>query len=456
MRKFLFIWILLVVHSSACYALQLNFAYSEFATFAFDLYYNAVKENPDQDLIDDLADFGMQESDFLERASVDHLLLFTRTPHMAEDNFFCKLAQLNAIEDLEQLLNEIDDPAQRDRLYKKIKTNYTAWQQKEPAMSKKAPRVRLHAKILQTVANKNQERIDDFISRLSAFYGTQAMPYSTITIYLCPESLVSTYCNHVMFLERHFCQLSPENVLGVVLHEIAHLLYEYQKTSLKKTIDHFFLHYPSRHAYVAYQYFNEALATATGNGAFSEALTGSPAMQYNNQYIQGFAEAIYEDVKMYLNEGKEMDKAFLAKSVRHFKKGFPRLHSDLSELLRRYIILVDEAFDTVKVFQLFRQHCPSYLARAIYSHSPESLDNTPSGDASLRILVLPSEQKGNLAELRNSNPYLNESKKIKLRKLKENLDFYRDKQGRLYLFFTANNYTELENLIKELKQQRYL
>lgn len=126
-----------------------------------------------------------------------------------------------------------------------------------------------------------------------------------------------------------------------------------KKTALKKTINHFFLHYPSQHAYIAYKHFDEALATVAGNGVFVEALTGSPGIIYNNPYIQGFAEAIYKEVKTYLNKRKEIDQAFLVKSMKHFEKRFPELASDLSELLRRYVIFVDEAFDIKNVDQVF-------------------------------------------------------------------------------------------------------
>ena len=119
MRKLLSVWILLAVQSSVCHALQLNFAYSEFAEFAFDLYYNAIIENQDPAFRDDLADWGTQEPGLLEKMSADQELLFPRNPYITEDSFFCKLAQLNAIEALEQVLSAIGDLAQRERLREK-------------------------------------------------------------------------------------------------------------------------------------------------------------------------------------------------------------------------------------------------------------------------------------------------------------------------------------------------
>ena len=160
---------------------------------------------------------------------------------------------------------------------------------------------------------------------------------------------------------------------------------------------------------------------------------------------------------MYLTEGKEMDQAFLVKSVHHFEKRFPQIANDLSEILRRCLLFTDEAFNDEKIHQLLHDHFSCYSIFKFSLHHPMIDEDVPYYDSNApRIFVLSLERGAQLAALRSSSPYLKKSKRIKLKKIKENLDFYRDKQGRLYLFFTANNYTELENLIKELKQQRYL
>jgi hypothetical protein len=392
MRKLLSVWLIMAVQSSACHALQLNFIYSEFAEFSFDLYCNYVRKNQDQAFLDDLADFGTSDSELLERASVDHMLLFPRSPRIAEDSFFSKISQLNSIDNLDQVLCEIRDLAQRKRLREKINASYATWQKKRTAKHN-LPSIRGHLQKLRYVTNKNQKLIDDFISRLLAFYGTQALP-SELTIYICPEAPISTYFNHVLFLEGISCKEVPERVLGTVLHEIAHMAYECQKKSLKKTVDHFFLHYPSQHAYMAYDHFDEALATALGNGILVEELTGNPDMCYDNQYIQGFAEAVYRDVKNYLNKSKEIDQAFLVKSVKHFEKRFPQLSSDLSKILRRYVLFIDDTFDSERVCQLFQQYFPPRSVFRDSLHRPKVNENMPYYDSNApRIFVLSLEQR---------------------------------------------------------------
>lgn len=450
MRKFLSVWLIIAVQSSACYALQLNFVYSEFSEFAFDLYYELyysdVRNNPEQAFLDDLAGFGAKDAVFLEQASADCMLLFPRSPHLAESNFFCKLAQLNAIEGLDQVLIEIGDLAQRQRLRQKINASYATWKKKDTA-KRNLLTIHSHVQTLRYITNKNQKLIDDFTKRLLAFYGTQALP-PEITIYLCPEAPISTYCDHIIFLEGSSCKDAPENVLGVVLHEVAHMAYEYQKTSLKKTIDHFFLSYPSQCAYMAYRNFDEALATALGNGVLVEELTGNPDMRYNNQYIQGFAEAVYRDVRSYLNKSKEIDHAFLVKSAKHFEKRFPQIASDLSEILKRYVLSIDDAFDNDSVCQLFRQHLPAYSVFPTSLHHPIINETTLFYDRNAPcIFVLSPRERDNLSRLYKVNPYLQRVKKSKLRKLNNGFDYYRDKYGRLYLFFVVADYDELDSVV---------
>jgi hypothetical protein len=339
-------------------------------------------------------------------------------------------------------------------LQEKISASYATWESRRAEHS--LPSIHSHIQMIRYVANKNTKLIDEFVSKILAFYGTESIP-SELTVYLCPEATISTYCDHVLFLENSFFRECPERVLGTVLHEVAHLAYEYQKTSLKKTIDHFFLHFPSQHAYMAYQYLDEALATALGNGIFVEELTGTPSIHYNNQYIKAFAKDIYVEVKNYLNKNKEIDRRFLVKAVNLFAKRFPQLANDLPEILQRYVLFVDNALDIEGIHHVFQQYFSSFSVFKDTLSDPKIDENVQYYDSNAPLIfVLHPKKRDQLTELRNANPYLNRVNKSKLKKLKGNFDFYRDKQGRLYLFFIVTNNKRLETLVKELGQQRYL
>ena len=57
---------------------------------------------------------------------------------------------------------------------------------------------------------------------------------------------------------------------GVIFHELCHSLFKAQPMALQKELDSWFLSLRTPHAIFAYRYYNEALATALGNGWFTE------------------------------------------------------------------------------------------------------------------------------------------------------------------------------------------
>lgn len=113
-----------------------------------------------------------------------------------------------------------------------------------------------------------------------------------------------------------------EVYFGVILHEIAHILYAEQEKSFQFELEKWFLNSPSKYKTFAYNWINETLATAVGNGWVYENLQGEldPLDWYNNIYINTFAKAIYPMVKNYLERNKKIDKAFIEKSISVYEK----------------------------------------------------------------------------------------------------------------------------------------
>jgi len=213
-------------------------------------------------------------------------------------------------------------------------------------------------------------------------------------------------------------------------------------------IDQFFLQHPSQYAYLTYRYFDEALATALGNGVFVEALYGQHDINYTNKFIRGLAMAIYGDVEKYLNKQQEMDTAFLVKCVKRFKEHFPDASRNLQQILDRYVLFTHD-LDREQVQQRLVYH---FHPSSVFLHplkEPNIDEYAPYYDRnSPCIFVLSPREKDSLATLCEVNPYLQRVKKSKLKKLNDGFDYYRDKHGRLYLFFVAAYYDELEQLIK--------
>lgn len=251
------------------------------------------------------------------------------------------------------------------------------------------------------------------------FYGVASPPYEKITIYLCPAAAglpnsLAFYCNNSIFvtLSPAVEQQQPTCLLlGNVMHETAHLLYENQHATLKQKVDQFFLQYPSQYAYLAYRYFDEALATALGNGVFVEALYGQYDINYTNHFICGFAMAIHKDVKKYLNKQQEMDTAFLVKCVKRFKDYFPDEFRNLQQILGRCVLCTHD-LDREQVQQrlVYHFHPGSVLFYPL--KKPNIDEDAPYYDRNAPcIFVLSPREKGSLSGLCKVNPYLRRVKK---------------------------------------------
>lgn len=128
------------------------------------------------------------------------------------------------------------------------------------------------------------------------------------------------------------------NRTGVAVHELCHILYRSQSEAFQWELENWFLQNTSQHARLAYSYFDEALATACGNGWAYEKLTGETEEGdwYAEPYTNGFGQALYPLVDEYLNEGSELDSAFVNSAIEIFAKAFP-------DAIRIYSLLINHA-----------------------------------------------------------------------------------------------------------------
>lgn len=131
--------------------------------------------------------------------------------------------------------------------------------------------------------------------------------------------------------------------MGVVMHEICHVLYDEQLSSFQHHLDSAFSNSASAYSKLAYGFFDEALATALGNGWSYQYINDKldTSQWYNNKYIDGFAHALYPLVIQYLTQDKIMDKKFIDGSILAFNAAFPQSVNDYSILLNNAIIYFD-------------------------------------------------------------------------------------------------------------------
>lgn len=213
-----------------------------------------------------------------------------------------------------------------------------------------------------------ERRVGELFDRVATLYGTpwpEALPF---TVALCPIPLASGVTSAIPKASTLVCSYLSANpddyrtTLGVAVHEMCHSLYDEQPAELQRSIDDWFERSQSPHAPHAYAFFNEALATAVGNGWAYERLNGyrDDADWYADPVIDGYARAIYPLVVSYLDGGRTLDEAFVAGAVAAFAKTFPDADRDVDVLFNAVGIYADTEDDatlealTGELFKRFR------------------------------------------------------------------------------------------------------
>jgi hypothetical protein len=134
--------------------------------------------------------------------------------------------------------------------------------------------------------------------------------------------------------------------LGVVFHEMCHVLYTNQSREKQYATEHYFLKSNNaKYRLAAYNWFDETMATAIGNGYLFEKLTGKVDENewYANEYIHKNARAVFPLVKNYLDSSKTMNGTFFYEYINLFEKTFPNINREANNLFA----FMDIASDTV-------------------------------------------------------------------------------------------------------------
>jgi hypothetical protein len=114
-------------------------------------------------------------------------------------------------------------------------------------------------------------------------------------------------------------------LLTVMLHEISHILYDERSLAIWNQSDKWFTINSARESRYAYSLFNEAMATAVGNGFLGAQLYGKEDTSrrwYGNRYINMMAKTSYPLVKEYISNRKPMDQDFVNEYIRQFKEHY--------------------------------------------------------------------------------------------------------------------------------------
>ena len=242
--------------------------------------------------------------------------------------------------------------------------------------------------------------------------------------------------------------------IGVVLHEMCHVLYDEQTKEFQHEIEKWFDNNSSPYKQYAYNFFDEGLATALGNGWAFKNLSGSidTSEWYNNEYINGFAKELYPLVEDYINNNQQIDKQFIDKSIELFAKKFPNSVSDYGILLNRVSIYSDAETDLERA-DLMNTIGEKFQLSNVNSSSP-ILDKTSlellKNSTQTQLVIISKNHKDNFNALRKMFPILS-----KINPTTNTIFSFYDKNNRpfIILFATENKY--INDLVKRMETLKY-
>ena len=185
---------------------------------------------------------------------------------------------------------------------------------------------------IQKQLDNYKDQINDLYLRISQFYNTSWNTNIPFKIMLYPIPLKNGNTTAIPKGNALICSFLSHNEkdykarLGIIIHEMCHILYKEQNPDFQHQIDQWFTNSNSPYASLAYSFFNEGLATVLGNGwAYKQIHKSLDSKEwYNNKHIDGFAHSLFPLIEQYLNEGKSLDQDFINKSIELFAQTFPK------------------------------------------------------------------------------------------------------------------------------------
>lgn len=167
-------------------------------------------------------------------------------------------------------------------------------------------------------------KVSELLSSLRRFYQSEIPEIMTLPVYLIAHPQENAPTSGLVFAENSIIEVlkgeKAQNRLGVVIHEIAHFYHERAPRELHHLMMNHFVVNDSSTGKVGYYLFNEAIATAIGNGLVEERIKDKtyfekylnhPMSFYANEGIDSAAKSAFELVKTALENNQSIDQSFL-------------------------------------------------------------------------------------------------------------------------------------------------
>lgn len=194
-------------------------------------------------------------------------------------------------------------------------------------------------------------------------------------------------------------------LLSVMMHEISHVLYDERSKALWNETNEWFSSNPSPVSRYAYSLFNEAMASAVGNGYIGSQLNGKEDTSrrlYGQPYINAMAKAAYPLVKEYILAHKPIDKNFVNRYIQLYAQNFSAWLADKNYLMTGCAVMSENASD----FELFDSLYRLYGHERINGITAVTLEKLKASHAT-KIIVVNNDHKEKLVMIKQSIPELN-------------------------------------------------
>lgn len=308
-----------------------------------------------------------------------------------------------------------------------------------------------------TELKKYKDLSSQMFIKFNKFYKSsweQEIPFY-VTLYPIPGksgSTVSTPHGNALCIGTLTDANDIEGTLSVTMHEMCHILYQEQSREVQLEQEKYFNENPSQYSKLAYSYFNEAVATALGNGYAWKILqkgVWDKGEWYNNPTINLFAKAIYPMTEKYLDENKSIDKNFIDAAIKKFSETFPDSIYEYNQNFNTVNIFTDD-IDGNYIFDQFFEY---FDANNVGVSSPiKNISQSPKllADTSSFIIILDKEQKESLEELKTVFP---EIKNVNYDKSAQNISFL-DAKGRMIVLLFINKKEDLKAAMEKLSKHQ--
>lgn len=319
---------------------------------------------------------------------------------------------------------------------------------------------------LEKLARK--AKLNQMFNKARIFYRAEWPEEIPFIVGLYPVPMLKDFKNstnsHSMdSIEEHGVLIGTKNKdlegsFGVIFHELCHSLYDSQSDSFMIEFENYFYTSPSKYKFQAYDWLNEALATAIGNGwAFQRVNKGQldKGSWYNQPVIDGFGKAIFVKVSEYLEHDKPIDKLFVDDVISIYQEKFPNSIYEISSLMNKIAIIYNDS--SFKGFELRSIIRGTFFVSSYSGNTPINNDESIQSmneNGVTTLFILSDNDIKDLMAISKQVPEINKNLKLIKSMKNKSILYFTDNSGKVFIFIKATVISEVKTAFDLLKKMK--